>query len=459
MYTGEQGVADEQLPLQPRTPGCLVPLTAAQRRHWKGIGEGLNGSTRSVATGFRILGPMRVDLLRESLRFVVHRHESLRSRIVRVDGSVIQEVDAPRDDPLEVIDLSHMAQAQAQAHRLALQTAEERVDLSRGPLFHAKLLRVSSSEHVLALTADHMISDGMSSSILAAEVWSVYDQLAGGTAPRLPPLDVQFGDYAVWQQRTYWAWRRRHEDYWRERLLGAPFVRLPLGNESPAEARTSAVRHIPFGKALSDALRETGVRHNVSLPLVILGVYAGVMSRWCDQRDLPLILVTHGRDAHDALKHMVAFLASCLHLRLTINRADSFLDLLRQIATEYDLAKQHHHFDRVWDFIPGCTTDLYFNWVRAPAAARSALRPSGAEDIRIRSFPLGLSWQGKLHMFFSERPGGVNVSVAYDARLVRQSVVDWFEQSLREFALCFARNPEARISSVEARPAAISGRR
>jgi hypothetical protein len=91
-----------------------------------------------------------------------------------------------------------------------------------------KLLRLDQEEHVLLVTMHHIVSDGWSMAIFNRELNTLYAAYAEGSEDPLPPLAIQYPDYAAWQRE--WLSGERLEaqaNYWREALGGAPPL-LPL---------------------------------------------------------------------------------------------------------------------------------------------------------------------------------------------------------------------------------------
>jgi hypothetical protein len=103
-----------------------------------------------------------------------------------------------------------------------------------------------------------------------------YNALTAGSKFQLPPLPVQYSDYAAWQQEVLASdhadqWR----SYWREALLGAPaLLQLPCDRPRPAEptySGISLVSELP-AQLLAD-LRVAAADLRVNMQAVLLGTF------------------------------------------------------------------------------------------------------------------------------------------------------------------------------------------
>ena len=155
---------------------------------------------------------------------------------------------------LPVLDLRGYPQIQQQAEVERLMEAEELrpFDLSRDPMLRATLLQVSPASgsgavdgagepapaHILLLTLHHIASDGWSMGVLLRELTTLYAAFSQGQPSPLPPLSLQYADFAVWQRQYLQGERfERQLDYWKSQLAGAPDL-LQLPTDRPATATT-----------------------------------------------------------------------------------------------------------------------------------------------------------------------------------------------------------------------------
>jgi hypothetical protein len=111
-------------------------------------------------------------------------------------------IDEPGGFGLERLDLSDIAEGEREARVSGLQGRKAAASLicARGPLFHAKLVRLNAEDHVLLVTMHHIVSDGWSLGVLIREVAALYEAFSAGRPSPLPDLAIQYADYAIWQR-------------------------------------------------------------------------------------------------------------------------------------------------------------------------------------------------------------------------------------------------------------------
>ena len=243
----ERGLAHrppEAIP--PRADAEWAPLSYAQRSLWFIHElEGAN-ATYNMGGGLRIDGDLRVDALRTALDTVAARHEVLRGVFARGESGPVQRfaAQAPTGErvfPLELRRVESGDEAEALERGIALieAFADMPFDLERGPLIRALLVDLGEDRHLLYLCMHHIISDAWSMEVLFREILQGYRAAASGATPSFPPLQVQYGDYAVWQgSEERQEALLRQEAYWRKRLDGVPHA-LELPTDRPRPARLS----------------------------------------------------------------------------------------------------------------------------------------------------------------------------------------------------------------------------
>ncbi|HEX8351419.1 MAG TPA: amino acid adenylation domain-containing protein, partial [Pyrinomonadaceae bacterium] len=201
-----------------RTRGQGVPLSFAQQRLWFLDQLEPGASAYNLPAAVRLRGALDVGALERTLREVVRRHESLRTRFAARGGVPEQVAGEAADVRLEVSE----ARGEAEAEAVLRREAGRPFDLGRGPLLRAALVRLTGEEHVLLLTMHHIVSDGWSMGVLVREVTALYAAYASGAEESpLGELPIQYADFAVWQREFLRGERLKAElAYWHAQLQG-----------------------------------------------------------------------------------------------------------------------------------------------------------------------------------------------------------------------------------------------
>ena len=237
-----------------------VPLSFSQQRLW--FLAQLEGVSRAyhIPGGVRLRGDLDRDALKRALDRIVSRHEALRTRFEQVEGQPIQVI-AAADIGMVVHehDLCASADVDCELARWSAVEAAEPFDLQHGPLIRARLLQFGEQEHVLLVTMHHIVSDGWSMGVLIREFGALYEAFARVLPDPLPPLPIQYADYAVWQR----GWLDGERAAAAGRVLEAALAGAPALLELPADRARPAVQDYAgagvrggAGRELTDGLRE-----------------------------------------------------------------------------------------------------------------------------------------------------------------------------------------------------------
>ncbi|MDB5072254.1 MAG: amino acid adenylation domain protein [Candidatus Eremiobacteraeota bacterium] len=310
-------------------------LSFAQERLWflDRFQPGL--SVYNIATGMSIPGTLDVAALQQCLDEIVRRHDVLRTTFRVVDGQPVQVVAPFSPVPLPVIDLSRMPETTraAEAGRLALREGQRPFDLTEGPLFRASVVRFDASASALLLTMHHIVSDGWSLGILMREVSVLYEAYAGGRPSPLPPLPLQYADYARRQrQRMQGGVLERELSYWTSRLAGAPtLLELPADRPRPAlQTFAGAWRTFLIDAKLLERLQRVSRNAGVTPYMTLLAALQTLLHRYTGQTDLLLgtPVANRTRAEYEAL---IGFFANTLVVRTDAGGDPRFADLLAQV--------------------------------------------------------------------------------------------------------------------------------
>jgi HemK-like putative methylase len=326
--------------VRPRRPDAQPVLSFDQQRLWMEH-QLLPGVIYNVHGRRRLLGPLDAAILDASIRAIISRHETLRTRFPTVAGLPVQVVDEPSDEwHIRVEDLRDApGDRELRARRLLDAEGGTPFDLTTGPLLRCLLIRLNDAEHLLGVTMHHIVSDAWSIGLFVRELSALY--LADGDAARadLPPLAVQYRDYAVWQRdRLVGETLDRQVAHWRNHLVGAPpILALPTAQRRStsqgAEAdRVQAALSLQETAALHDLCRA----HGVTPFMALLAGLATVLGRWAGQDDVAIGVPLAGR-SYGATDHLIGFFVNVLPFRVKLSGNPTFaglLDRVRRVALD-----------------------------------------------------------------------------------------------------------------------------
>src|SRR5262249_32364520 len=207
-----------------------APLSYAQQRLWFLQQLEPKSPAYNIHFGLKIQGRLDVDALRFSFADIVRRHEVLRTTFPARRGKPVPVVANEPVVTLEELDLRGLNEdlLRAEAGRQVSNESRTPFDLARGPLLRVKLLRMGDEEFALLVPLHHIVGDGWAMSVLVRELPSLYRAHIEGKQPPLPPLEIQYADFAAWQQQ----WLRgevleKQLSYWRKQLAGNVPLVLP----------------------------------------------------------------------------------------------------------------------------------------------------------------------------------------------------------------------------------------
>lgn len=324
-------------PIKPLSQAETPPTSFTQQRLW--FMEKLNGPgpTYSMPATFAVNGPIDVEAFRRAATFIVRRHDSMRASFPEVQGAPsLRLIDAY--DPLNVTDLGQLdpAEREAEAERLSQSHALHPFDLAEGPLFRLHLLRFDEQTHWLLFNMHHIISDGWSLGVLVRELSSLYRTFSNHAAADLPPLQVQYQDFAAWQRNWFQGpTLERQLAHWRRRLAGVPTVlELPGDRSRPPKPsfRGGYVEH-RLDASLSSDLGRFARAEGCTDFMVLLAAFGLLLARYSGQRDL-LIGTPVANRRHSDCEDLIGYFANTLALRCRIDASVDFATLIKAVRRD-----------------------------------------------------------------------------------------------------------------------------
>ncbi|WP_254846670.1 non-ribosomal peptide synthetase [Hymenobacter sp. CRA2] len=344
----EQGRKAAFTSIPQAAPHAGYPLSSAQRRLW--LLSQLEGGNAAynIPGAFVFEGALDSGALGQALRYLVGRHESLRTVFRADEAGEIKQYILPAEDAgfeLTEADLRAVPAAEARVHELVLATGNAPFDLATGPLLRAGLFQTADDQWVFACSMHHIISDGWSMGILVSELLTAYAGYCQGQAPTLAPLRIQYKDYTCWQQAQSDTTNESHRAFWQQQLAGElPILALPGDKVRPAlKTYHGDAVTLRLDATLTKGLRALVQAQEATLFMGLLAAVNAVLYRYTGQEDIVLGTVVAGRE-HNELEDQIGLYLNTLPLRTRFSGAASFSSLLRTIKAGTLAAYEHQEY-------------------------------------------------------------------------------------------------------------------
>jgi amino acid adenylation domain-containing protein len=440
-------------PLRAGARPARVPLSFAQQRLWFLSQLEPESVAYHSPLAVRLTGRLDVAAVEFALNAVVERHEVLRTTFPTVDGTPVQAIAPALGVPVRLVDLTGVDDAEAAARHYAARDARRPFDLANGPLVRATLMRLAPDTHLFVLTLHHVVADGWSLGVLAREFGQFYTASRQRSEVDLPPLPIQYADYAVWQQEWLQGEVLDAElEYWERQLAGAPVLDLPSDRLRPAAAsHRGASRAFVFPADLSARLEAFSRAHGLTLFMTLLAGLQTLLARYTGQHDVAVGTAIANRTREET-EGLIGFFVNELVLRTSLGGNPSFSVVAERVRQTVLDAYVHQDvpFEKIVERLAPARDLGRSPLFQVLFVLQNAPRdPVSLPGLEARHEPLpSIGAKYELLVTIDHTPGGLSGALEYasdlfdDARMVRLAA-DW--QRLLDH---FTRTPDLPIHDV-----------
>ncbi len=308
-----------------------LPLSFAQQRLWFLQRLEPDSASYNISFSARLKGALSLAALADSINEIIRRHEVLRTTFTDV-----AQVIAPKLvlTPA-IVDLSLLSAAdrEKQARRLIDEEGRRPFDLEVGPLLRLHVLRLSSEDCVLSLSMHHTISDGWSCGIFIRELVANYEAMSAGLPPPLAELEIQYGDFAIWQRQ--WLKGEAIDSqltYWKTQLAGSLAVlELPYDRpRPPARSEQGAVAKFKLSPELVSKLKTLGRGEGATLFMTLLAGFQLLLARYSGQTDVLVGTPVSNRGVAD-IEPLIGNFVNTVVMRTDLSGNPTFRELLARV--------------------------------------------------------------------------------------------------------------------------------
>lgn len=332
--------------IAPASASAYYPLSSAQKRMYTMFQVDPASTVYNMPVVLLLKGRVDAAALEEAFHKLVRRHESFRTSFgLAEDGKLVQYIANDVDFRLGYTDAGDM-QAGSEAAQHLVRGLVQPFDFSVAPIFRAHLVKLQHGEetvHLLFQDKHHIISDGISEEIINKDIVALY---AGET---LPPLALQYKDFAVWEQAQIATESfQQKRKYWLEKFSGElPVLNLPSDFSRP-KFKSLKGDYLSFrlDKELTAALNQLAAAQSTTLYILLFTIFKTLLYRYSHEKDLVIASDTANRTRPE-LQDIVGMFINKLVIRTQPSEEITFAGYLKQVNTYFmeALENQEYQFD------------------------------------------------------------------------------------------------------------------
>ncbi|MEB0047001.1 MULTISPECIES: non-ribosomal peptide synthase/polyketide synthase [unclassified Pseudomonas] len=445
-------------PVFKRTAEEPLLLSYAQQRQWFLWQWAPHSAAYNIPTALRLRGLLDVGALQNSLQALTERHETLRTVFTQEAEQPLQVVLPAGPFTLEIHPLSPEQAIDLEASIQAfVQTQSQKTfDLQNGPLLRAALLQITPDDHVLVLTLHHIVSDDWSLQVMIEELVQLYAGFNLGHDAGLPPLPIQYADYALWQRQWMEAGEQaRQLAYWQEKLGGEqPVLELPTDRARSVEQSFAGASHnLILDPALSQSLKAFAREQNVTLFVLLLASFQVLLHRYSGQADIRVGVPVANRGRVE-IERLIGFFVNTQVFKADVDGQARFVDLLRQVKHTAQEAQAHQDlpFEQLVEALePGrsLSHSPLFQVMFNHTAERRASVETRLNGLHIEP----LEWQSQTAQFdlvlnTTEQAHGIEAVLKYATDLFDAATLERLAQDWTLLLQGIAQDPTQRIAQL-----------
>ncbi|MDK1290725.1 non-ribosomal peptide synthetase [Pseudoalteromonas umbrosa] len=321
-------VNESKIPKQPEGLERQV-LSHAQQRLWFIDKLNMGSAQYNMPIIFEFKGALNLIKMQQALDTIIERHKVLRTVYIEDELGVYQRVLPLQPIAVDIVDLSGQAEEACQENmkRAVASNVNKPFDLQREVSVRANVFvsewnesqKAIPGQGVVLFVIHHIAADAWSMDILKQEFFSVYNALDAGQSVELEKLDLQYSDYAAWQQSDERKVVFKEQlDYWHTHLDGIPATHsLPLDFPRPEHKKFDASSiFAKFSPQQAARFKQLATQYEITPFMLFHAALAFVLTRHSNKEDIVIGMSVANR-MRSELTPIIGFFVNALALRVS----------------------------------------------------------------------------------------------------------------------------------------------
>lgn len=224
--------------------------------------------------------PKDIDVkkLEVALNNLIAIHDSLRTYFVKDKTGIYQKVlpDLTIDLKETYLDKEYLENY--------ISNFPKEFDLSTAPLLRCEVLHIDNAENYLLIDMHHIISDGVSTSILVKDLTNLYNGIS------VAKSEISYADYSVWENNAISNnLFDKEKDFWKNELKDTEILNLSLDFPRPtATTYTGSKYKNSISEDLLDKIKAFCNEQNITQYMFLFGAFNILMYNFCRQENITI---------------------------------------------------------------------------------------------------------------------------------------------------------------------------
>lgn len=434
-------------------------LSYAQQRLWY-INQ-LQGKTPEYNITFKYFVDHTFDptIAETAICRIIARHEILRTNYSEHRGEPVQIVQNEFDFKITMNDLTLLGsvECQEQLDELINLETQRAFDLENDLMLRSSFILLNSNANiksepkgVFIISAHHIAADGWSMNNFFKEFNIQCQSIVRSQLEPLPPLNIQYSDYAYWQRLFAQSESFNEQmNYWLNQLLNVPPLHsLPLDKLRPEiQGHQGTKISSNLGFDVAKPLQDLANHFKITPFMLLHSVFAIVLAKHSNSNDIVIGTPVANR-LQKELEPLIGFFVNTLVLRINTNhqRLQDFLTHVKQVHLDAQ-SNQDIPFEQIVSQL-NITRDMsytpIFQIMLTTNTNFTTENDNSNKSIQGVSEWLPLEHNQvtsnfDLHLHMSMDTSGVKIDWIFDNDLFHQSTVERMDSHLRHLLGDFAK--------------------
>ncbi|WP_240921857.1 condensation domain-containing protein, partial [Jeotgalicoccus sp. S0W5] len=417
------------------------PLSSAQKRMYVLQKMDKDSTHYNMPSAFELKGQLDYKKLESAIRKLISHHEILRTSFETRDGEPVQKINTE-------INFSLTVEEKGKKADYNISDFIRPFDLEGKSLLRAKLIKSDAATHIFLIDTHHIVSDGISTSIILNDLSKLYNEVA------LEELNIHYKDFSVWEQEQLDTENyKKQEDYWLDAFSNLPStLDLPTDFSRP-EVQNFEGHHFEFklDSSTSQGIKELAANTGTTMYMILLSAYNILLHKYTNQSDILVGTPVAGR-SHQDIQSMVGMFVNTLVMRNRPEDRKKVTDFIHEVKhtsiTAYDHAD--YPFEVLIEKLllerDSSRNPLFQTMFTVQNFTEDTLNFEGLKispqpiDFNISKFDLTMSIQ--------ENIDSIDCHIEYASALFKEETINRMSKHFTQILEEIIKNPERSISEI-----------